>query len=109
MLSSIILLLALLIITRPKMILYALGLVVSIVTVNLYVGFTIYLSRILLICFFVVVLVQLSLGTRNGFFLRQDFTFIGLFGAILLVQTLSLFQKFNVAVALMSEEEKHGV
>jgi hypothetical protein len=75
--------------SRPAVILYVLAAVVSIVGMNVHVGVTIYLSRVVLLILFVVVLVRLALGKRGGFQPYVDSNFMVLFGAILSVQMVS--------------------
>jgi hypothetical protein len=76
--------------SRPSIILYALALVVSLVGINIHIGVTIYLSRLILIIFLISLLVRSALGKGDGFQFQFDSRFINLFALTLLVHLISV-------------------
>lgn len=75
---------------RPHLVLYALAAVVSIVGINVHVGITFYLSRIVIICFLVTLALRPSVGKQLALPSRPLLSFIFLFGLILLFQLVSV-------------------
>jgi hypothetical protein len=76
--------------SKPATMLYALALSVSFIAVNFNIGFTIYVSRLILLMLVLALLIRTSLGIRGGFQLRIDQKFILLFVGTLIVQTLDV-------------------
>ena len=77
-------------VSKPATILYALAFSVSFIAVNVNIGFTIYVSRLVLLALVLVILVRASVGISGGFQLRIDQKFILLFVGTVLVQTLTI-------------------
>lgn len=75
---------------RPAMILYALALAVSLYAVNVKIGFTICLSRLLLALLVLVMALRAFLNVRGGLQLRINPVFFILFAATIFVQSLAL-------------------
>ena len=87
-------------VSRPDTLLYLLALVVSLVGVNMHVGVTIYLSRILVVCFVLVLAIRHTLQMQGGPRLRCDARLIVLFGAMISVQAVSAFASERTADSL---------
>lgn len=85
---------------RPERLLYAMAFVVSFVGVNVHVGFTIYLSRLVLLVFLAGLAVRWLAGSQGGLQLRCDLRVLGLFTATLLVQIWSALGSERVADSL---------
>ena len=62
--------------SKPVTILYALAISVSFTAVNVNIGFTIYVSRLLLFALVLVILVRSSAGIKGGFRLSIDQKFL---------------------------------
>jgi len=75
---------------RPHVLLYALAGVVSIMGINVHVGATFYLSRIVIIFFLITLFVRFCLGKRVDMSLKMLAPFVLMFCAILLFQTFSV-------------------
>jgi hypothetical protein len=76
-------------ISRPEILLYALGYVVSFVGINWHAGVTVYLSRLLVGCLFLVILVRWLLQRPGSLELRCDRRILALFLGTIAVQTVS--------------------
>lgn len=74
---------------RPATILYALALTVSFISVNIHIGFTFYVSRVLLACLLMAVLIRGTSGLRGGVDLRMNPTFLILFAGTIIVQVIT--------------------
>jgi hypothetical protein len=75
---------------RPRRILCAIAATVSIVAINVNLGVTLYLDRLLIAILLVAVIVHALRGSTSCFRRRLDPRFFLLFGAILLAQCASL-------------------
>ncbi len=75
--------------SRPATLLYALAFVVSLVGINVHVGATIYLSRLIFLWFIVVLIVRRVLQIRNGPRLRVDGRVVALFSGTIVIHTIS--------------------
>lgn len=75
---------------RPVTVLYLLAFVVSFVGINVHVGATIYLSRLLMLCFLLVLVVRWMLG-RDRPRLHCDARIVALFAATIVIQTISAY------------------
>jgi hypothetical protein len=76
--------------SKPATMLYALAFSVSFIAMNVNIGFTIYVSRLVLLALVLVMLVRASVGIRGGFQLFIDQKFILLFVGTVFVQTLTI-------------------
>lgn len=74
---------------RPYSVLYALAAVVSLVGINIHIGITFYLSRIVIILFILSILVRLALDRQIHFPARFLSKFTKLFALILFFQLVS--------------------
>lgn len=74
---------------RPATILYALALAVSFVSVNIHIGFTFYVSRVLLACLLVVLLIRGMHGLRSGIDLHVNPAFLILFSGTIFIQVIT--------------------
>jgi len=92
--------LAALMASRPVTVLYALALVVSLVGINIHIGATIYLSRIMLFLFLLALIVRSAVGRRGGFQLECLSRFISVFPLILLVQLIAVLSSSRVSDGL---------
>lgn len=75
---------------HPATILYALALAVSFYAINVNIGFTIYLSRLLILLLVLVMALRVFLPVRGGLQLRINPVFFILFAATIFVQSLAL-------------------
>ncbi len=75
---------------RPATILCALACAVSFIAVNINIGFTIYISRLLLLVLLLVIVLRGILPVRGGLRLRLNPIFFILFAATICVQSLTL-------------------
>src|SRR5271169_6203361 len=82
--------------SRPDIILYALAAVVSLVGLNIHLGVTFYLSRIVLIIFILALFVRSALGKSGGFQFHNEPTFIKLFALILSIQLISVLLSTHI-------------
>lgn len=87
-------------VVRPERILYALALVVSLVGLNVHVGATLYLSRLLLATFVFGLLLRWMLRLDAGVSLRCDPRLLVLLGGSVLVQAISALLSNMVADSL---------
>jgi len=86
--------------SRPVLILYGYGLFSSFLSVNLHIGMTFYVTRILLVCLGLAILIRSALGAKGGFTSRIDLRFILLFLGTLIVQ--------NIGVILITPNKADG-
>lgn len=93
MLSAAVVLMSLLFVTSsPAFSVYALAAVVSLVGLNIHVGVTFYLSRIVIIFFLIVILVREAMGKQIRLSIKVLSPYIKLFSLLLIVQfTSALF------------------
>ncbi len=77
-------------VSRPHLVLYALAAVVSLVGINIHLGITLYLSRVVVIVFLFSTLVRAALVDSLHFPSKFLSTFIALFGLILSSQLVSV-------------------
>jgi len=74
---------------RPATILYALALAVSFISVNIHIGFTFYVSRILLAWLLIVILIRRMHNLRRGIDLHVNPAFLILFSGTIFIQTIT--------------------
>lgn len=80
----------LLVVNKPHLILYWLGLSVSLIAVNIHImGFTFYLWRLMFVLIVIAWIVRSALGARGGFNLNIDRRYLLLFSGTIIVQTIS--------------------
>ena len=75
--------------SRPEVILYFIATVVSIVALNIHLGFTVYASRIGLVLILIAIIVRGAIGVRSALNWHIDARFLILFASSLLVQAVS--------------------
>ena len=86
---------------RPTFTLYALAAVVSLVGINIHLGVTLYLSRIVIIFFLVSILVRAALDKQTRLPYKFLSPFIMLFGLILLFQLISVLFSGRISDGLV--------
>src|ERR1017187_9752672 len=86
---------------RPTFTLYALAAVVSLVGINIHLGVTLYLSRIVIIFFLVSILVRAALDKQTRLPYKFLSPFIMLFGLVLLFQMISVLFSGRISDGLV--------
>ena len=74
---------------HPAVILYALACAVSFIAVNIHLGFTFYVSRVLLACLLIVILIRGMHNLRGGIDLHVNQAFLILFFGTIFIQVIT--------------------
>ncbi|HBW21909.1 MAG: hypothetical protein A2X28_02075 [Elusimicrobia bacterium GWA2_56_46] len=85
---------------RPGWILCALALAVSFISVNIHIGFTFYVSRILMACLLIVALVRAKCDLRGGINWKINRNYLFLFAGTIFFQIISSLSAPSVSDSL---------